>query len=153
MSADLKEQYDKIFRFCCLRVHNRETAEDITQETFLRFLENPQYNAISEQIKILYTIAGNLCTDEFRRKQIVPLPDDLPDETDSESIWNEHIMLKNAVYSLSENDRELVLLRYVNEVPMSVISKLYNVSRFSLNRRLKRILSQLRDSFEKEGKS
>ncbi|MGN0630013.1 MAG: sigma factor-like helix-turn-helix DNA-binding protein, partial [Ruminococcus sp.] len=54
---------------------------------------------------------------------------------------------------LPENDRELVLLRYVNEVPLSVISKLYNVSRFSLSRRLKRILSQLKDSFEKEGKS
>ncbi|MGN0630699.1 MAG: RNA polymerase sigma factor, partial [Ruminococcus sp.] len=103
MSADLKDQYDKIYRFCCLKVNNPVIAEDITQETFLRFLENPQYTAVSEQIKILYTIAGNLCTDEFRRKQTVPLPDDLTDETDSESIWNEHIMLKNAVYSLPEN--------------------------------------------------
>lgn len=153
MSADLKEQYDKIFRFCILRVKNSQTAEDITQETFLRFLENPQYSTRSEQIKILYTIAGNLCTDEFRRKQTVPLPDDLPDDRDSESIWNERIMLKNAIYSLPESDRELVLLRYVNEVPLSVISKLYNVSRFSLSRRLKKILSQLKDSFEKEGKS
>lgn len=153
MSADLKEQYDKIFRFCILRVKNSQTAEDITQETFLRFLENPQYSTRSEQIKILYTIAGNLCTDEFRRKQTVPLPDDLPDDRDSESIWNERIMLKNAIYSLPESDRELVLMRYVNEVPLSVISKLYNVSRFSLSRRLKKILSQLKDSFEKEGKS
>lgn len=153
MSADLKEQYDKIFRFCILRVKNSQTAEDITQETFLRFLENPQYSTRSEQIKILYTIAGNLCTDEFRRKLTVPLPDDLPDDRDSESIWNERIMLKNAIYSLPESDRELVLLRYVNEVPLSVISKLYNVSRFSLSRRLKKILSQLKDSFEKEGKS
>ena len=153
MSADLKEQYDKIFRFCILRVKNNQTAEDITQETFLRFLENPQYSTRSEQIKILYTIAGNLCTDEFRRKQTVPLPDDLPDDRDSESIWNERIMLKNAIYSLPESDRELVLLRYVNEVPLSVIGKLYNVSRFSLSRRLKKILSQLKDSFEKEGKS
>lgn len=153
MSADLKEQYDKIFRFCILRVKNSQTAEDITQETFLRFLENPQYSTRSEQIKILYTIAGNLCTDEFRRKQTVSLPDDLPDDRDSESIWNERIMLKNAIYSLPESDRELVLMRYVNEVPLSVISKLYNVSRFSLSRRLKKILSQLKDSFEKEGKS
>lgn len=150
MSADLKDQYDKIFRFCCLRVHNSDIAEDITQETFLRFLENPRYSARSEQIKILYTIAGNLCTDEFRRKQTIPLPDDLPDEADSENVWTEHITLKNALDSLSEKDRELVLLRFVNEVPLSVMSRIYDMSRFALNRRLKKILSQLKKSFEKE---
>lgn len=43
MAFDIDEQYDKIYRFCYLRVKHRETAEDITQETFLRYLERPQY--------------------------------------------------------------------------------------------------------------
>ena len=41
MSADLQDKYKKIYRYCYLRVKNRETAEDITQETFLRFIEHP----------------------------------------------------------------------------------------------------------------
>lgn len=40
MSMDLEEQYDKIYRYCYFKVHQRETAEDITQETFLRFLDS-----------------------------------------------------------------------------------------------------------------
>ena len=41
--------------------------------------------------------------------------------------------------------QELLLLRYVNEVPVSVIAKLYGISRFALRRRLlaaSEILSQ-----------
>lgn len=70
MALDINEQYDKIYRFCYLRVSNRETAEDLTQETFLRYLEHPQYHNIDKTLQLLYTIARNLCNDEFRRKKI-----------------------------------------------------------------------------------
>jgi len=33
---DLEEQYDKIYRYCYFKVRHCQTAEDITQETFLR---------------------------------------------------------------------------------------------------------------------
>ena len=36
MSISIDEQYDKVYRYCLLRVRHKETAEDITQETFLR---------------------------------------------------------------------------------------------------------------------
>ena len=35
---DLHEQYDRIYRYLYFRLHDRHTAEDLTQETFLRFL-------------------------------------------------------------------------------------------------------------------
>ncbi len=54
---DIEEQYDKIYRFCYLRVRHRETAEDITQETFLRYLEHPQYHSLDKTLQLLYTIA------------------------------------------------------------------------------------------------
>jgi len=40
-------------------------------------------------------------------------------------------------------NRELVLLRCVNETPMAVLCKLYGVSRFALRRRLNDILKTL----------
>ena len=39
MHTDLDEQYDKIYRYCYMKLRHQQTAEDITQETFLRFLE------------------------------------------------------------------------------------------------------------------
>ncbi|MCL2406106.1 MAG: RNA polymerase subunit sigma-24, partial [Defluviitaleaceae bacterium] len=37
MSLSLQEQYDKVYRFCYFKVKNSHLAEDLTQETFLRF--------------------------------------------------------------------------------------------------------------------
>lgn len=42
------------------------------------------------------------------------------------------------------------MLRYVNEVPISVISELYSISRFALYRRINKILAILRMEFGKE---
>lgn len=34
---DLKEQYEKLLRYCCMKTKDRDLAEDIVQETFLKF--------------------------------------------------------------------------------------------------------------------
>lgn len=149
---DYTIQYDKIYQFCFYHVKHQQTAEDLTQETFLRFLEHPEYQDKGKDLQFLYTIARNLCTDEFRKVPTESLEDEyaptipLYDET-----VLTHITLQHALQQLSEEDRELVLLRYVNEEPVSVISDYYGISRFALNRKLKRILGVLRAAFEKEG--
>ena len=150
MSIDLHSQYDKIYRFCYIRVGNRETAEDITQETFLRFLEKPQYHNQNKDLQYLYTIARNLCTDFYRKKRTEQLPDDLPDISCNEETILENVALSTALEKLSAEDREIILLRYVNEEPIGVISRLYNRSRFALNRRIKKILENLRKEFGRE---
>lgn len=40
---DFDEQYDKIYRYCYFKLRHQQMAEDITQETFLHFLENSHY--------------------------------------------------------------------------------------------------------------
>ncbi|MDE6834447.1 MAG: RNA polymerase sigma factor [Ruminococcus sp.] len=150
MSIDLHSQYDKIYRYCYIRVRNREKAEDITQETFLRFLEKPQYHNQNKDLQYLYTIAKNLCIDEYRRKNTEELPEELPDSSCNEEIILESVALSTALEKLSAEDREIILLRYVNEEPVGVISRLYNISRFALNRRIRKILEFLRNEFERE---
>lgn len=145
MSFDINEQYDKIYRYCFLRVRHKETAEDLTQETFLRYLEHPHYNSVDKTLQLLYTIAGNLCLDEFRRKKTAELSDTDVSAEDVENDVLSGFDLKQALKALSAEDREIILLRYVNEVPVNVIAKLYNISRFALNRRINRILGKLHE--------
>ena len=38
MSADIEEQYDKIYRYCYFKTQNAALAEDLTQECFLKYL-------------------------------------------------------------------------------------------------------------------
>ena len=134
-SMDIEEQYDKIFRFCYYRVHNTDTAQDLTQETFLRFM-NSDYKERGEQIRYLYTIARNLCIDESRKSQMVELPEDYSDEGNGADDLIRKIEVNQALDKMPEEDRELLILRYMNEVPLSDICKIMGISRFALYRKL-----------------
>lgn len=153
-SVDLEEQYDKVYRYCYFRLRSREAAEDVTQEAFLRYLSaaSQKPNA-GYALPCLYTIARNLCMDEFRRKKAEPLPEEKdgfwqPAEPDRTEQIVEEISLKHALSGLSQEDRELILLRYVNEVPITVICRMFGISRFAAYRRIRKALRQLRESWK-----
>lgn len=147
---DYEEQYDKIYRFCYFRVKNAAVAEDITQETFLRFLENNTYRENGKGLQYLYTVARNLCIDEYRKRVAEELPEELCIDG-FETMVTESVSMQQALAKLTPMERELVLLRYVNEVPVNVICKLQECSRFALNRKLKQILKQLRGYLSEGG--
>ena len=139
MALDIDEAYDKIYRYCYYRLHNRETAEDITQETFLRYYSSDVPRDKTGSYKYLYTVARNLCIDEYRRIKTEPLPEDIADHD-----FVEDVALKIALDSLCDDDRELIILRYYNDVPVGVLCKMYGMSRFSLYRKINKILTALR---------
>ncbi len=140
---DLEEVYDKIYRYCYFRLQRRELAEDVTQEAFLRFFESGCVN-IGKDLHYLYTIARNLCIDEFRRRRTEPLDDEISDGFSEEDLL-ENIAVRAALTQLDEADRELLLLRYVNEVPVSVIGKIYGISRFAVYRRAAQAVKKLKE--------
>lgn len=150
MALDINEHYDKIYRYCYLRVKNRETAEDLTQETFLRYIEHPQYHGIDKTLQLLYTIARNLCKDEYRRLKTEEIPEETASDENIEESVITNCALSEALEKLSPEDREIILLRYINDVPIGVIANLYSMSRFALNRRIKKILAELHNELGKE---
>ena len=149
MSTDLEEQYDKIYRYCYFKVQSRETAEDITQETFLRFLESKTYKDTGKSLHYLYTIARNLCIDEARRKKEEPLENEIPENSPEDRMLT-NIALKTALSGLNETDREFLLLRYVNEVPVSELSKIYQISRFAVYRKILHAVKSLKAKLREE---
>lgn len=146
---DFDEQYDKIYRYCYFKLHHQQIAEDVTQETFLRFLENSNYCEMGKKIRYLYTIAHNLCIDTYRAKQVERLEDEpLIEDKEDEILIS--IAVKEAVSRLAKEEQELLLLRYVNEVPVSDICSILNISRFSLYRKTLKILKKLKNVLGEE---
>ena len=147
MSMDFDEQYDKIYKYCYYRLKHRELAEDVTQETFLRFFESSGYKSYGKSLQYLYTVARNLCIDEYRKKTAEPLADEpVMESGDSEIIVR--VALRDALASLDEDEREMLLLRYANEVPASVIGNIYGISRFSVHRKIKAAVKKLKMKLE-----
>lgn len=153
MSIDYAEQYDKIYRYCYFKLHHKETAEDVTQETFLRFLNHQASYGKEDSLKLLYTIARNLCTDEYRRKKAECLTEFQPEQhaeqiPGPEEEYINKSILHTALQKLSEEDRELILLRYVNEVPLMSLTAIYGMSRFALYRKCRKLLAYLKREVE-----
>ncbi len=147
MNIDFDEHYDKIYRYCYFKVKNQHVAEDITQETFLRFMESNHYKDVGRPLAYMYAIARNLCMDEFRKASIQELKiEELKEDMKQSGFENEVVErenLKQAMKHLSCEEQELLLLRYVNEISFSDLSKLYGKSRFALYRELSKITKKL----------
>ena len=148
MQPDIREQYDKIYRYCYFRLGDVHVAEDITQETFLRSLENGGWKAAGHALAYLYTVARNLCIDEYRKRGTRGSVEELmpgkePEDSDTEERRVDNLLLWAAVKELPKWEQELVLLRYINEVPVAELAKFDGVSRFALYRKLKQILKKL----------
>lgn len=142
MSIDISEQYDKIYRYIFFRLKNQHIAEDLTQETFLRFLENGSYRDKGRPLAYLYTIARNLCMDEFRKVPMEELKEDSVQKGFEDRVV-EKLSLQQAMQALSQEEQELLLLRYVNELSMADLCRLYGKSRFALYRELTKITEKI----------
>ena len=73
---------------------------------------------------------------------------DIPASENFEQPLLEQITLRDALQKLSPEERELLFLHYVNDVPVSVLSGMYKISRFAVYRKLKRILNRIRHELE-----
>ena len=149
---DIAEQYDKIYRYCYFKLHDVQLAQDITQETFLRFYRQDMNLDNGKEIPYLYTIAKNLCVDEFRRKPFDSI-ENIEEEADYDKSdeWIDNLAVKSAMEKLPQEEQELLFLRYVNEISVGSICKTIGISRFSVYRRLSKALKKLKEELNKEG--
>ena len=150
MSLDIEAQYDRIYRYCYFKLHSREMAEDVTQETFLRYLQHYRCMTTASALQCLYTIARNLCVDEYRKRKAeyrdAPVADDAMEDR-----LLANLAARMALSRLTTEEQELLLLRYANEVPVSALSKFYGVSRFAVYRRMTAAVKRFREELRKEG--
>ena len=102
----------------------------------------------------LYTIAKNLCVDENKRVK----PETFEDGGINDPyIQNSHskdsageaelidkLTIKDALSKLTEQNRELLLLRYVNEESVASLAEFYQCSRFAIYRKIKAAVKELK---------
>lgn len=149
MVFDLEDQYDKLYRYCYFKLRHGESAEDITQEAFLRYWERYHPLPTNEAIKTLYTIARNLCIDQARKQETVPLDEQLTTPPQEDTLLR-RLSVQKALQRLSGEERELLLLRYVNQVPIGTIASLLDISRFAVYRKTLSAAKRFRKELRKE---
>jgi RNA polymerase sigma-70 factor, ECF subfamily len=100
---------DRVFRYLYARLGQRELAEDLTADVFVRLLQNlPRFKVntarpVASFSAFVYRVAGNLLTDQYRKQKHRDHQDidDQPDLTDRRPEPFAHT-------AASENSRELM---------------------------------------------
>src|SRR5262245_33068865 len=154
-----------VFNFILRYVGDKETAEDLLQETFMRVIKGS--DAYKRQAKFttwLYTIARNLCVDQTRRRKhrkhasldapmqasedSGTLLDVIPSgemASDRKSVNKElHETMQRAIASLSEEQREVFLMREFLDLPFKQISEVVGVPENTVKSRMRYALEKLR---------
>ena len=152
---DIEQQYDKLLRYCYMKLRDRTLAEDVTQETFISFFESKDYHSIGKEMAYLYTIARNLCIDYFRKQKeelIEDLPtkiQEMPDSSDKVESIVDQLSIEQALDHLTDDEREAVVLRFSGELSVEDIAKTMGISRFAVRRRISSALEKLRKEMER----
>ncbi len=164
---------DQLLNFVYRFVGNRNDAEDIVQETFLRVYKNKHYyKEIAKFSTWIYTIAGNLAKTELRkrkRRKLFSVSNfmneekdyDIPDternpELEVDGTIKDDIIQK-AIEKLPPKFKEVILLRDVQGFSYEEISQILNIPLGTVKSRVNRgrlkLQEDLKFLFENEEKS
>ena len=155
---DIEQQYDKLLRYCYMKLRNRTLAEDITQETFIRFFESTDYRNVGKEMAYLYTIARNLCIDSVRKQKDALIEDisaeiqDVQESKDNAEAVIDRVSIEQALDCLNAEEREAVVLRFSGELSIEDIGRSMGISRFAVRRRISTALEKLRKEMERNEK-
>ncbi len=159
MNQDTQEQVfiesfstygDAIFRFCMVKVSNKELAEDMTQEVFTRYWQYLRNGKeMTNTRSFLYTIANNMAKDWYKKKKSDSLDakmesGQVPKDTSAspEEVASYQEVLE-AMNGMEEKDAEVLLLKFVEGLDPKDIAKILGETANTVSVRINRATKRL----------
>jgi RNA polymerase sigma-70 factor (ECF subfamily) len=165
----VKRHKTPIYNFILRQVRGKTTAEDLTQDVFVRVVHNAAtFKHEARFTTWVYSIARNLCIDHLRKMSLRRHPSldqasgkDKDGPTLGERVADEHpsaaadrqVMsadigerIVKAVDALPPEQREVFLLRQLGKVPFKEIAKMTGVPENTVKSRMRYALERLQDA-------
>lgn len=147
-----EEYADSIFKFCLVKLSHRDQALDAVQEVFARTWEYMCADKDIGNIKsFLFTTAYHIIVDSYRKKKTQSLDElseegfDMADDRGDVpllSVDSEKVL--KAVEKLDANYRDIIIMRYINEMFPKEIAEITGLSENVVSVRIHRGLEKLR---------
>jgi RNA polymerase sigma-70 factor, ECF subfamily len=166
--AALMQHYQhRLYRYMLRMVRQPSTAEDLFQQTWLRVMERgPSYDPRRSFEGWLFAIAHNLAIDHLRRRQPESLDEPLPSQSGatradltpgSGADALEHVLagersvrVAEAVAELPALSREIVTLRFEEEMKLEDIAEVMSLPLGTVKTRLHRAMKSLQQALSRE---
>lgn len=157
---------DEIFRYCFIRIKDRNKALDITQDVFFKlwneYRKNPKKFFEKTSIKaFMFRVARNTLIDATRKKQSIPFSSFMDTETESSV---EPVIITNTQrqpdteYALHEfieylelldaHHKEILIYRYINEYSIPEIAEILQISENATSVRIHRAVEHARNKLK-----
>jgi RNA polymerase sigma-70 factor (ECF subfamily) len=153
---------DGLYGFACTLCHDRNMAEDLVQETYLRALSARRKPAVDENVRgWLFTILHNVWRNEVRRRRrpgptedVARIPAALGDgPAEALSRREERMLVRRAIAELPDAFRAVVLLRCVEGFSYREVAAIVGCPEGTVMSRLARARALLRKSLRARGGS
>ncbi len=146
----IREHYMCIYKYCFYHVGNRDAAQDITQDVFLKFIkEIGRYREYGKLKNYLYVIARNSILDYGRKRkhlQLAAVPETFDDGGIDQKLLQMNI--REALDSLEDLDKELIILRYYQELRIKDISRILHLPASTVRYKLRNAEKALKKRLE-----
>ena len=150
---------ERLLAYVCQQVSDRQDAEDLLLEVFLAALQNTSLARLpaERQLVWLRRVARNKVIDHYRHTGLLTIqPLGQAQETEDQSLTPERraeeheqrTWLLQAIKQLPPVERELIRLRYVQELRLTQIAALMEKSEGTVRKMLSRTLRRLRTLYE-----
>lgn len=160
--ADYMQHYgDDILRLCYTYVHNWQTAEDLTQDTFIKVYKYAHsYRGEATMKTYIYRIAINVCNSyvqSWKFKKTVVTNSFQKLLTAKQSVErtivarNEAEILVQAIEQLSPKYKDVLLLYYYADMPIQQVSEALELPVNTVKTRLSRARQALKEQLLKGG--
>lgn len=152
----------KVYQICLRMIGNREEAEDLAQETFLRaYLNIDSYDIEKKFSSWLYRIATNVTIDRLRKKKPDYYLDAEISGTEGMTLYN-HLavdeklpedqlltlemqeVVQKEIIQLSPKYRSAIVLKYIEDLSLHEISEVLNIPVATVKTRIHRGREALR---------
>lgn len=138
----------QMFALALTIVKNYADAEDTLQETFLKVIESiSTYRKEGNARAWLLSITRNTAIDILRKKKGTVSVEDvdiLPKEQPVKADFDDKLILNEALMSLEQEDREIIVLKIVSGLRFREISELIGLPLTTVQKRYQRTLKKLK---------
>lgn len=128
-----------VFTICSRVFDNKEEAEDIAQESFIKCYQSlKQFKGESKFSSWLYTITYNTCMNHLKYKKRQTSVEDIANVADQDIIEQDHIfakleqkeqtnLIQKALSKLELDEQMIIQLYYYEELPIKEISNILSL--------------------------
>ena len=145
----MTEHGDAIFRMCCLHLRDEQLAEDAAQETFLKAYKHlERFRGECRELTWLTGIAINVCRDFLRTAWLRRIDRNidislLPECAQADEYRDSTVLAE--VMRLPARLREVILLRYYQEMSLKETADALNLGMSTVKQRQKKANDILRE--------